>query len=118
MTQSIGLADFIDQVKRELMKSDVDGVDLPRLLMVEEVQIDIQIGVSYSANAGLNVQVVQIGGGGKHDDTHTVHVRLQPVLSHEQRLAELQKDPRWPEWSKAIVNHTVKSAGSSSQRED
>lgn len=117
MAQTIGLADFIEQVKQELMRSPSDDADVPRLLMVEDVDLEIQVAVSYEAKGGLNVQVVQFSGSGKRNDTHTVHVRLQPVLSHEQRLTELQKDPRWPQWSKEVVNHTVKGTGCGSQRE-
>ena len=119
MADSIGLADFLYRIKQELMQADPDGAELPRLLMIEDVEVEIQVGVTREASGGIDVQVVKLGGGAKREDTHTVRVKLQPILSHDQRLAELRRDPRWEQWSRDIVDHTTKSAsGSTSQRED
>ncbi|MBV9170657.1 MAG: hypothetical protein JOZ81_11285 [Chloroflexi bacterium] len=117
MPDSIGLADFIAQVRAELMQPEAESVNAPKLLMVEEVELQIQVGVTRQANGGLNVQVVQLGGSAKRDDVHTVKVRLEPVLNHDQRLAELMKDPRWDNWKKEIVEHTSKGIDGRSQRE-
>jgi hypothetical protein len=118
MAESIGLAELVYRIKQELMQPEPDGAELPKLLMIEDVELEIQVGVSYEAKGGINVQVVQFGGGAKRNDTHTVRLKLQPVLSHDQRLAEMRRDPRWEQWSKEIVEHTTKGLGADSQRED
>jgi Trypsin-co-occurring domain 2 len=121
MADSIGLADFLYRIKQELMQSEPDGNndELPRLLMIEDVEVEIQVGVTRQASGGIDVQVVKLGGGAKREDTHTVRVKLQPILSHDQRLAELRRDPRWEQWSQQIIHHTTKSAsGAPTQRED
>jgi hypothetical protein len=116
MSESIGLAAFLSEVKRELMETQPEDTD--RLLMVEDVELEIRVGISYEGRAGVKVYVLELGGGAKRDDTHTVRVRLQPLLSHEQRLEELKRDPRWSHYVKASIRHTVKSAGNGSQSED
>jgi len=118
MADSIGLADFLYRIKQDLMQADPHGAELPRLLMIEEVELDIEVGVSREATGGIDVQVVKFGGGAKREDTHTIRVKLQPILSHEQRLAELRRDPRWEQWSREIVDHTTKGSSAQSQRED
>jgi Trypsin-co-occurring domain 2 len=118
MTQSIGLADFINQVKHELMAQAPDGSSDARLLVVEDVEIEIQVGVTREGNAGLNLQVIQLGGGAKRDDTHTVKLRLQPLLGHDERVALLKADPKWTSYVAATMEHTIKGLGSDSQQGD
>jgi hypothetical protein len=128
MPESIGLAEFVDQIKRELMRMPdaadskesqgkrADGEDAAiRLLMLEEVELQIQVAVSHQGNAGLNIQVLQIGGSAKQDNTHTVKVKLQPLLSHDERIKELQRDPRWSQYVSAAVEYTVKGMDANSQ---
>jgi len=103
----IGLTEFIDRLKRELMQEPADASS-PKLLMVEEVTLEIQCVASRAANAGINVYVVQVGGTAKRDDTHIVRVKLQPPLSHDERVQQLQRDPRWSDYVAAAVEYTVK----------
>jgi len=115
MSGSIGLATFIDEVKRELMQPATDQTD--KLLMVEEVELQIQIGISRQGTAGLKVYVVELGGNLKRDDTHTVKVKLQPLLTHQERIEELKRDPKWTRYVEASVL-TVKGGEAASQRLD
>jgi hypothetical protein len=64
------------------------------------------------------VYVVELGGNVKRDDTHTVKVKLQPLLTHQERIEELKRDPKWIQYVDAAVNNTVKSGNGSSQRFD
>jgi hypothetical protein len=110
--ESIGLADFIEQIKKELMRPEAsvkDGRDPVKLLIVEEAELQIQLGVTREAQGGLNVQVIQLGAKGSSSDVHTVKVRLQPLLTHDERVALLKVDPRWPMYAQAALDHTVKS---------
>jgi Trypsin-co-occurring domain 2 len=103
----IGLSEFVYQVKRELMQPDPDS-DSPRILSVEDIELEIQVSATRGLDGGLTIQVLKIGGSAKQQDTHTVRVKLQPLLSHDQRLAELQKDPRYAAYAAATVDHTLK----------
>jgi hypothetical protein len=109
MSDSIGLAELLNEVKRELTQSD--SGQTPKLLMVEEVELQIQIGISRQGSAGLKVYVVELGGNLKRDDTHTVKVKLQPLLTHQERIDELKHDPDWSQYVKDTVKHTVKGSG-------
>src|SRR5690242_2807233 len=80
----------------------------PKLLMVEEVNLEITCVASRGGTAGINVYVVQVGGNARRDDTHTVRVKLQPLLSHDERVQELQRTPEWSNYVAAAVEYTVK----------
>ncbi len=110
MADPIGLADFVNLLKQELMQEPAD-TSSPKLLVIEEVNLEIQCVVSRGGNAGINVQVIQLGGNAKRDDTHIVRVKLQPLLSHEDRVKHLQSDPRWSKYVAAAVDYTVKGIG-------
>jgi len=121
MAESIGLADFLNRVKQELMQTGAagaEGSDAVKLLMVEAVEVEIHVGVTREAKGGVNIHVVELGGGATREDTQVVRVRLQPLLSHEQRLAEMQRDPRWGDFVKASVEHTVKGLDPDTRRAD
>jgi hypothetical protein len=77
--------------------------------VIEDIELDIQVGVSVDAKAGINVQVLQLGGGAKRDDVHTIKVKLQPLLSHQERVEQLQQDPHWGEYVRASTEYTIKS---------
>jgi Trypsin-co-occurring domain 2 len=119
MSESMGLAEFIDQVKNELLQEPRDGST--KLLVIEEVNLEIQCVVSRGVSGGINVvQVVQLGGNAKRDDTHTVRVKLQPLLSHDERVRILRDDPRWADIQIASAESTVKGLvnGVDSQLDD
>lgn len=92
--KSIGLSELIDQVRYELLEKP-DSADKTPLLSVEDVELDISVTVTKKGEGGLNIQVVALGAGVERTQVHTVRVRLLPLLSHEERLAELKTDPRW-----------------------
>jgi hypothetical protein len=108
-TEGLGLAEFIRAVKRELMDSEKGANDAIKLLVIEDIELDIQVGVSFDGKAGFNVQVLQFGGGAKRDDVHTVKVKLQPILSHQERIQQLQRNPDWDDYVKANTEFTIKS---------
>jgi hypothetical protein len=116
---SIGLAEFLAQVKQELLQPDAhDDLDTP-LLALEQVEVEVRVTVAKEASGKLKVYVVEAGGGGRREDVHTVRLTLQPLLSHAERIAELKQDRNWPRIVSVALQGTLKSAGAStSQRED
>ena len=107
--QSIGLAELIQEVKRELVSADAataDGRGGAPLFMVEDIELEIKVSVSAKGGGGVDIHVVQLNAGLERDDVHTVTVKLQPILSHDERLELLRRDGLGPEierQAKALV---------------
>ena len=109
-TESIGLADFIQQVRAEIVQSGADaGSDIP-LFAVTELEVTIGVTVEKRAEGSLSIKVVQVGAGAAHSAVHSVTVKLLPLLTLEERREELQKDPRWGQTVKTLVKSTLKGS--------
>jgi len=102
---SIGLAELIAQVRQELIRPEMATEDKIPLLSIEEIELQIAITVSKTAKAGINIQVIELGGYRLHSDVHTVRVKLAPLLTREERLSMLREDPRWSE----MVEHQIET---------
>ena len=87
----IGLAELIYQVKRELLSSDSSQNDPIPLFAVDEIELEVAVSISREVQAGINIQVLNVGGGASREDAQTVRVKLKPLLSREELLAELWK---------------------------
>ncbi|MEC4813406.1 MAG: trypco2 family protein [Scytonema sp. PMC 1069.18] len=101
----IGLAELIEQVKRELLSTTQD-TEVP-LLSVDTVELELQVTVRKEGKAGLKVYVVEMGGGGSLDDIQKVKVTLSPLLTKEARLAIYQK--RYPQRWTELMNKSVEA---------
>lgn len=108
MSNSIGLAEFIYQVKRELLQPQDGRADPAPILSVDEVELTIEVTVSKDAKAGINIHVLEVGGGAGRSDVHTVHVKLTPLLSREERIALLRRRPDWDRIQGAVLAATSK----------
>ena len=112
---SIGIGEFIEQVKRELLFSRDDTTPL---LSIDQVELQLQVTTHKEGNAGIQIQVVQLGGKLSNDNVHTVKVTLTPLLSKEDRI-RIYKDI-YPGQEKVIervgIEGTLK--GSPSDAED
>jgi hypothetical protein len=115
--KSIGLTELIYQVKRELIQPQGGTADPFPLLAVEEVELEISVTVSKRAEGGLNIQVVELGGGRERSDVHTVRVKLSPLLAREERVTELRRDPRWERIVQQQVDATLKGGGQELQKD-
>lgn len=108
MNESIGLAELVFQVKRELMQRAPAGTDPVPLLSVEDVDLEIKIGVTKQGKAGVQIYVLQLGAEGKLEEVHTVRVKLRPLLSREERVDALRNEPDWHAIERAAVEHLTK----------
>jgi len=91
----IGLTELIYQVKRELLSPESRQGDPVPLFAVEEIQLEVAVSVSREGEAGINIQVLSLGGGVSWQDAQTVRVTLKPLRSREELIAELrQRDPQ------------------------
>lgn len=92
--KSIGLTELIYQVKRELLSSESRQNDPVPLFVVDEIELEVAITVSREGQAGINIQVFSLGGGASRADAQTVRVKLKPLRTREELIADLQKrDP-------------------------
>jgi hypothetical protein len=91
----ISLSELIYQVKQDLLRSDIREKDPLPLFAVDEIEIQAVVSISREGEAGVNIQVISIGGGLSRQDTQTVRVLLKPLRTREELLAELKvKDPQ------------------------
>ena len=92
--KSIGLTELIYQVKRELLSSESRQNDPVPLFAVDEIELEVAITVSREGQVGINIQVFSLGGGASRADAQTVRVKLKPLRTREELIADLQKrDP-------------------------
>ncbi|AKG20140.1 trypco2 family protein [Calothrix sp. 336/3] len=106
MSSEIGLAEFIQQVKKELLTTYPNSENDTPLLSVDSVELELQVTVKKEGGGGVKINVLQFGGGelsGKvsRDDVQKVVVKLSPLLTKEQLLkAYYQKNPE--KWQKLL----------------
>ncbi len=103
--ESIGLAEYIERVKQDLLDEQfVKGGETP-LFAVDEIEIELSVVAtkegSGSGKIGFKLGVpltgefsAEGGGGGKYgqEDTQTIRVKLQPLLNKEQILAQMSAE--------------------------
>lgn len=111
----IGLAELIEQIKRELLSTSISVERGIPLFSVDEVVLELQVTVHKEGKAGLQIHVVELGGGAGRDDVQNVKVTLTPLLNKEERL-HLYKT-RYPEHWKALEDASVKAGLKGSDKE-
>jgi len=91
----IGLTELIYQVKRELFSSGSRQDDPVPLFAVDEIELEVAVTVSREGQAGINIQVLNLGGGASRADAQTVRVKLKPLRTREELIADLRtRDPQ------------------------
>ncbi|MGC1310282.1 MAG: trypco2 family protein [Phormidesmis sp.] len=104
MSTSIELSELIEQVKKDLLTAVVARNSDTPLFLVESVELDLQVTAKREGKGGIKVDVVSIGGGElgggvSREQTHSIKVRLSPLLDKAQLLAwyrELRGDDIMP----------------------
>ena len=91
----VGLTELIHQVKRELLSPESRRDDPVPLFAIDEIQLEVAVSVSREGQAGINIQVLNVGGGLAREDAQTVRVTLRPLRTREELIAELkERDPQ------------------------
>ena len=114
---SIGLAEFIEQVKQDLL-SVAPGKDKDApFLFVESVELEVQVTVKRSGKAGAKggIKIKVLGTGGEvgveagselgRDDVHKVTVKLSPLFDKEyimEAYKSLRSEQVLPTLNKSI----------------
>ena len=88
---SIGLAELIEQVKRELLSTATGQTKDAPFLLVSAVEVEAQVTVKREGKAGVKIDIVSVGGGElgggiSQDDVHKVKVTLSPLFDRERLL--------------------------------
>lgn len=91
----IGLAELVNELKRELLPLETDAQENVPLFSVDQVELELQVAVTKEAGGGLLIQVIQLGGRVERHNVQTVKVTLTPLLEKEERLQYLKA--RYPE---------------------
>lgn len=89
--QSIGLAELVEQVKKELLSSVPGNSSDAPILFVESVELELKVTASREGNGGVKIDVLSIGGGEvkgtlKRENVHTVKVKLSPLFDKERLM--------------------------------
>jgi Trypsin-co-occurring domain 2 len=106
MSGEIGLAEFIQQVKQELLATYPENENDTPFLSVDSVELELQVTVKREGGGRAKINVLTFGSGevsGKvsRDDVQKVTVKLSPLLSKENLLkAYYQKNPE--KWQKFL----------------
>jgi hypothetical protein len=95
---SIGLAEFIQQVKQDLLSVAPGKDNDAPFLFVESVELELQVTVKRTGKAGAkgNIKINVLGTGGEvggevggdlgRDDVHKVKVKLSPLFDKDRLM--------------------------------
>lgn len=95
---AIGLGEFIQQVKQDLLSVAPGKEKEAPFLFVESVELELQVTVKHSGKAGAkgNIKINVLGTGGEvggevggdvsRDDVHKVKVKLSPLFDKERLM--------------------------------
>ncbi len=114
MSESIGLAELIEQVKAELLASPTDQkkAKTAPFLFVESVELELQVTVKKEGKAGIKVDVLSVGGaeaggGIGQDKIQKVKVKLSPLYDKEE-IKQYYKDFK-PDQVLPSINNSLKA---------
>ena len=124
MSNEIGLAELIQQVKKELLTTYQGSNDDTPILSVDSVELELQVTVKKEGKGGVKINVLQFGGGelsggASRDDVQKVTVKLSPLLSKEEIFkAYYQNDSeKWKQFLKTNVEALLKGNAQSNLNE-
>jgi hypothetical protein len=89
MAKSLSISDLIEQVKADLMRERADAS--PALFAISEVEVQVSFTAERNASGGIDLQVVQLGAGGATSQTHSITVRLAPLVTPEDVRAGIDQ---------------------------
>ncbi len=89
-----GLAETIAKVKEELLDPRYRLADPDPLFFIEQVEIELAVKISKDAKAGINIQVLEVGGSGSKENAQTIKVTLSSLFSKEDILDQMPDESR------------------------
>jgi len=76
---NIGLSELLPQIRRELLEAESQVEPGKGILKVENVELDLSFVTEKSAEGGIKLWVVNLGGKYDAQATHSVKLNLLPV---------------------------------------
>ncbi|ACC83230.1 trypco2 family protein [Nostoc punctiforme] len=123
MSTEIGLAEFIQQVKKELLTTYPKNENDTPILCVDSVELELQVTVKTEGKGGIKINVLlggELSGGVSKDGVQKVKVQLSPLLTKEQILKAYYKEnpEKWQKFLETTVDALLKGDGESNLNED
>lgn len=109
--KTIGLAEFISQIKWELLTADTGSEQIP-LFLVDQIEIEMSVGATRSGEGGITIHVLELGGKIEAEHIQKVCVTLTPILDRETRLRMLD-----PELTQAKRDQILRASVKGSTKE-
>ncbi len=103
MADELTLQTLIDKVKADLFSpyqgKKIEGKSVYPLFFIDEVELELSVAITYSNEAGIKVNILQtveagVTGGAEAGQTHTMKVKLSPILSRNELRELLDDDTR------------------------
>jgi hypothetical protein len=92
----ITLQDLIEKVRNDLITSNI-GRGYP-LFFIDEIELEIAVSISAEVSGGLSIKVLEIGPeiGSKlsSQNSHTITIKLSPILTKDEQRMLINEDPR------------------------
>ncbi len=76
-SQKLGLADFLRQVRNELLEGSREQGQ--KILELKNVELEVSFVVGKAAKGGVKFWIVEAGGEYSKQQTHTVKLTLIPI---------------------------------------
>lgn len=103
MTEELTLQTLIDKVKTDLFSpykgTEHEGKIVYPIFLVESVELELVVNISYEAGGGVKVTIPQIIESSLEakqtaGQSHTLKVKLSPILTRDELRAQMQTDTR------------------------
>lgn len=124
MSEELTLQALIDKVKSDLFSpyagTEKEGKVVYPVFLVDGVELELAVNIQYSVKGGIKVTIPQLvegslGAGHEAGQTHTVRIKLSPVLTRDELRGQMQADERlWRgvmEASSMVLRRGSKPAG-------
>ena len=98
---TVKLGDFIKKIKEELTYE----VENPAFF-VDEVTLEVSIGISGNAQTGSDLGVFKVGAEVHGETLQKAVIKLTPLLSKEEFLTKMKET--YPEFEKQVIQNSPK----------
>jgi hypothetical protein len=98
--QEIGLQEFIEQIRKELLEL---GKSPDPIFFIDKVELELTVKVTRQGNGQIQVTVLSFAGaslgGSKGDERgHVVRISLSPLMTREDIYKEVVRDEATKEY--------------------
>ena len=100
MADEIDLNDLINKLKADLFapyaETEHAGKVVYPIFFVDGIEVELAVNISYETTGGIKISVPQVvelsgGGGVENGRSHTMKIKLAPILTREELRAGLDE---------------------------